>query len=324
MLTPGELLIDINSDLSNKDFTFDPNLGTSLRDQIRDLADAFIRRLFYKLVYRTKYKFLPYKVDLILPERGMSLLERRKWLNSYSPLKNSRILVIGCGTASDFPFLLRFQPREIVGIDLLNYSKCWEQIKEYAVREKTSIKLDFYQADASTLNELGLGVFDIIISDAVFEHCRDLKSVLKNCYNLLQPKGVMYTSYGPFWYCWGGDHFSGRDDIEHGYNHLLLDSIEYAEYFNKYVGDLPYELSEGGGGLFVSLDLFSKLSHKEYIELFASVGFRTKNLIMEFSANAVKVLKSKELRGKLLKKFPDFTVDDFILKSHIVVLKKSH
>ena len=323
MLTSSGSLIDINSDLSNKDFTFDISLGISLRDRIRDLADAFIRRPFYKLAYGKKYKFLPYKVDLTLPEKGMSVLQRRKWINQHYPIKNSRVLVIGCGTANDLALLLRFKPREIVGIDLLNYSKYWRAIKEYIARENSIIKLNFYQADAADLNKLELGKFDIIISDAVFEHCRDLKKVLKSCYNLLQPNGVMYASYGQFWYCWGGDHFSGRDDIEHGYNHLLLNSFEYEEYFNKHVRDLNYELSEGGGGgLFVPLDLFSKLSHKEYIELFASVGFHAKSLILEFSANAVKALKSKELREKLLKKFPNFTIHDFILKTHIVILEK--
>ncbi len=319
----NELSIDVNSDLSNENFVFDPNAGLSLRERIRDLADIFIRRPFYKLVYGTKCKALPYKVELMLPERGLSLLERRKWLNNYCPLKNSRILVIGCGAASDFAHLLRFNPKEIVGIDLLNYSKCWGKIKNHVAFKGLSTKLSFHQADASALDKLELGVFDVIISDAVFEHCRDLKSVLKNCYSLLKSKGVMYSGYGQFWYCWGGDHFSGRDCIEHGYNHLLLKPSEYLEYFNKYVRDLAYEVDEGGGGgLFVPLDLFSKLSHKEYIELFPQVGFQVKGLIMEFSANAVKALKSKELQEQLLKKFPDFILDDFILKSHIVVLEK--
>ena len=30
-----------------------------------------------------------------------------------------------------------------------------------------------------------------------------------------------------------GDHFSGRDKIEHGYNHLLLNHKEYLNYYNK-------------------------------------------------------------------------------------------
>ena len=43
MLTSSGSLIDINSVLSNKDFTFDINLGTLLRDRITDLPDIFIR-----------------------------------------------------------------------------------------------------------------------------------------------------------------------------------------------------------------------------------------------------------------------------------------
>ena len=323
MLQARQLLIDVSSDISSKDFTFNPNLGISLRDRVRDLADAFIRRPFYKLKYGKRYRNLPYKVDLVLPEKGISLLERRKWINKYSPLKNSRVLVLGCGAASDFAILIRFQPKEIVGIDLLNYSRCWEIIKAYVTEKKLPVKLNFYQADANLLDTLELGEFNYIISDAVFEHCQDLEKVLRNCYKLLLPKGLMYAGYGQFWYCWGGDHFSGRDHIEHGYNHLLLNPVQYSEYFNNYVGDFNYELTEGGcGGLFVLLDLFSKLSHKEYIELFTQTGFRVKEMIVEFSANAVQSLKSQELRQKLLSKFPKFTADDFILKSHIGIFER--
>ena len=42
MLASGGSLIDINSDLSNKDFTFDANLGTSFRDRTTNLVAVFI------------------------------------------------------------------------------------------------------------------------------------------------------------------------------------------------------------------------------------------------------------------------------------------
>ena len=194
----------------------------------------------------------------------------------------------------------------------------------YISQNKISTKVSLYQSDANDLDHTKLGQFDIIASDAVFEHCTDLKNVLNTTYNLLNKNGIMYAGYGgPFWHTWGGDHFSGRDKIDHGFNHLILDTDEYISYFKNNVRDLNYELHEGGGGVLVSLDLFSKLSGNEYIEFFKATGFKTKEIIVEFSSNAITALKSKDLRNKLIEKYPNFRIDDFILKTHLIILEKT-
>jgi SAM-dependent methyltransferase len=306
------------TDLSPKDFHFEPDIGTSLRDRLRDAVDV-IRRPLYKVIYRKKFANLPYPIDLLLPEKGMSTLARRQWVNRYVPLHDSRILVIGCGNAWDFGSYLRFNPKEIVGVDLYNFASCWQQVQDYVAVAGLPTKVTFYQADIAELDKAILGEFDVICSDAVFEHCQDLKSVLTALYSVLHTGGIMYASYGPLWYCWGGDHFSGRGGIEEGYNHLLLDSDAYQDYYHTHLQDAAFELQNGGR--YIELDLFSKLSSQQYIELYNKVGLKLKSLIVDFSKLA-EDLQFTLIFEKLLEKFPHLTGNDFLLRGHLVILEK--
>jgi SAM-dependent methyltransferase len=306
-------------DLSPSDFQFDPCIGESLRDRVRDVADFLIRRPLYKLIYRNKFSHLPYPIDLVLPEKGMSTLARRYWVDRYQPLKNSRLLIIGCGSAWDFGSYLKFCPREIVGVDLYNFSGCWTQIQDYVKKANLKTEVNFIQADIGDLPQLGLGEFDLICSDAVFEHCRKLEEVLKVIYTLLRPQGFVYASYGPLWYCWGGDHFSGRGGIEQGYNHLILSPSEYQNYYQKYLRDDAYELQNGGR--YIQLDLFSHLSSQGYIDIYLKMGFFLESLVVDFSHYS-DLMSTSQIFKDLLTKFPHLSESEFLIKGHTIILKK--
>lgn len=313
------LLTNNFEDLSPSDFKFDPYIGHSLRDKVRDFADFLIRRPLYKLLYGKKFSHLPYAIDLVLPEKGMSTLAKRHLVDSYKQIKDSRILVIGCGSGWDFGSYLQFAPREIVGVDLYNFSGCWSQVQNYVKMAHLPTEVNFIQADVSQLPNLDLGEFDLICSDAVFEHCRDLEKVLKVIYELLSSQGLIYACYGPLWYCWGGDHFSGRGGIEYGYNHLLLNPATYQEYYQSNLRDEAFELQNGGR--YIELDLFSHLSTQQYFDCYTKVGFQVKSLIVEFSQQA-EDLNSTLIFKQLTEKFNQLAIDDFLIKSHLIILEK--
>ncbi len=314
----SEIILD-RTDISPIGFKFNPHIGTSLRDRVRDITNTILRRPLYKLMYGRKFAHLPYRVDLVLPEKGMSTLACRHWVNRYHPLEGARILVIGCGTAWDFGSYLRFKPREIVGVDLYNFANCWQQVQDYVAQAGLPTKVTFYQVDIAELSNKIVGDFDVICSDAVFEHCKDFESILKTLYSLLRSGGVMYASYGPLWYSWGGDHFSGRGGIEQGYNHLLLDTNAYQAYYQSHVRDDTYELQNGGR--YIKLDLFSKLSNLEYFNFYQKTGFCLKSVFFVFSVDA-EHLRSTPIFNQLVQKFPQLTVADFLVKGHYVILGK--
>jgi len=310
-------------DISSTHIPFDPNIGHSPRDILRDLYDLFFRRRIYQFIYKNYFQELPYKYDYVLPAKGFSNKARINWLNRYKKIKDSRLLIIGVGNGYGIPMWLRYQPKEIIGNDVLNYDIAFKIVQNES-KSILDIPIKLIQKDIEDLNTNEVGTFDIIASEAVFEHVRNMEAVAEKCYRLLNSNGVMYASYGgPLWYTWGGDHFSGRDNLNNGFNHLLLEKNEYWEYFKINIKPtFESELKAGAGGILVKLDLFSKLNSSQYLEIFQKVGFTVKKLILEFCPVAEKVLKNEEIRDKLFKIHPDLTIDDFKCKTHIVLLEK--
>lgn len=312
-------MIISNVDISPQDFKFNPNFGRSLRDSARDLVDKFFRRPYYKFRYKDKLSNLPCRVDLILPSKGLSKLAKRSLVDRHIQLKNSRLLVVGCGDAWDFSTYLNFEPKDLVGVDLYNFQRCWDNVINYAYSSNLVTNVEFYQTDIAQLENKISGQFDVIFSDAVFEHCVNLNSSLVSLYDLLKPGGIIYASYGPLWYCWGGDHFSGRGGLENGFNHLLLDSIDYKKYYIKYLKESEFELQNGGR--YIELDLFSKLSSNEYLKLYNDMGFNIKQLIVDIDLRGEKLLTPQFLK-KLLDKYPNLHPNDFMIKGHTILLEK--
>ncbi|MDC3184600.1 class I SAM-dependent methyltransferase [Candidatus Pelagibacter sp.] len=310
-------------DISIRHVNFSEVKYYSLRNRLRDYYDKIIRRPVYSKLFKNFFKKQNYKIDLVLPAKGFSVLARREMLNNIHDIKNKTILNIGCGNAFDYHLWFKFKPKKIVGVDVLNYENSWLQVKKFAKKEKIDTKIEFYRKDFVKFKYKKK--FDLIVSDAVFEHCKNLSKVIKNCNNLLKKNGVMYASYGgPMWFTYGGDHFSGRDKEQNGFNHLLLNKKNYQNYFDKNVKSLDYELNEGGGGgVLVQEDLFSKLKGDEYIKIFNKFNFKSLFTFAEFCPIGLKLIKNNiTLKNKLKDKFPLLPIENYYLKTHIVYLQK--
>ena len=127
---------------------------------------------------------------------------------------------IGCGNAFDYHHWFKFDPKKIVGIDVLNYKKSWQTVKKFVKDEKIVTKVEFYKLDI--VNFQVKEKFDFIVSDAVFEHCKDFPRVINKCYKLLKKNGFyMPHMEARLVHIWRRS-FSGRDNILNGFNHLLL------------------------------------------------------------------------------------------------------
>jgi SAM-dependent methyltransferase len=163
------------------------------------------------------------------------------------------------------------------------------------------------------------GTFDIAVSDAVFEHCKDLEAVMRETKRVLRPGGFAYATYGPMWFCLGGDHFSGRGGLTHGYNHVELDSKDYQKYFREM--RLAEEDAQSGGR-YVELDLFSKLKTSEYFDIFRRCRFKVVDLILEVEPDALQFRKMfPERFDGIVRKYPGLTSDDLLVKTNIVLLQ---
>ena len=166
--------------------------------------------------------------------RGLPLESRRSWGSKY--LKNVRealVLVQGTGTGWDVISWARLRPRKIIATDMFPFEDSWEDITRYCY-DQYKVTVDFRLSAIEDVSFLENNSVDLIASDAVYEHCQGLPGVMRESFRILKPGGCIYASYGPLYYCAGGDHFSGRGGLETCFNHLLLDPEAYQRYLEAY------------------------------------------------------------------------------------------
>jgi SAM-dependent methyltransferase len=267
-----------------------------------------------KLQQSTLARFRP---NLVLPGRGMPLCARQRWGYAYGQLRDKIILVQGTGNGWDAASWAQYRPRKIVAVDLFDFPS-WPQISEYAMA-RYSVPIEFYQAPLHDLDFLEDCSVDLCASDAVYEHVKNLPEVMKETHRALKPNGYVYASYGPLWYCAGGDHFA-RGGLANVYNHVLLDADEYMGFFEH---NRREQESFQSGGRYVELNLFSKLRTEDYLHIFQEGGFHVDSLVFELSATALKFRREQaDLFARLLARHPACTPDDFVINAHLIRLYK--
>ena len=208
----------------------------------------------------------------LLSQRGNDYARHRARVNKYFPIKDSVVLIAGCGEGDELESWIEYAPSKLIGVDLAAYPEKWKTLTEY-YWNTYHIEVEFHQADLTTLPFIATGSLDIISSDAVFEHIRFPSQVLKEFNRVLAAQGVLYSTFGPLWFSSGGDHISGNDNISNAYNHLTLSPTDYSNYL---AGFGPYTPSAHDGRYWINSNLFSKLKVNQYYDVLMEQGFNVK------------------------------------------------
>lgn len=311
-------------DISHPDLNIKNYIKRDFKKILRDFFDYLIRKNFYYFKYKNFFKKQNYYSNLTLPSKGFSDEARKKKLNSIKKIEKKSMLCVGCGNGFELLGWLKFNPSSIKAIDIFNYSSSWKRINKYINEKKFNTRIKFSQKNILNINEKKK--FDFIISDAVFEHLKDFDKVISHCVKLLKDDGIIYASYGPLWFSYGGDHFSGRDSLNHGLNHLILNKNQYSKYYKKNITKIKDEIKYyGSGGLFVKEKLFSKKSGNEYMDTFKKNNLISAYTVLEFCPIGLNLMKNNIILGKkILKKYKKLHIEDLYLKSQIVYLKKKN
>ena len=269
-------------------------------DGLVEQAKKPIRRVVYpvyngivsRLLERKYGPLAGFPVDQWLwGQRGNDLERHRRRVNHVLPIAEREILIVGCGLGRDVVSWLPYHPASVTGVDYFDYSSGWNAFRRTAASRHPSVRLDFRQADLLDLGQFAPMSFDIVASDAVFEHVSDLPRALRELDRVLRPGGVVYATFGPLWYSWHGDHVSGYDGPASGYNHLLLPAEEYRRYIEQDTEhDGPFWLEHG---------LFSYLRPREYLESLANAGFAREFVLVVLSPDGAHALAADpELRRR--------------------------
>ena len=230
------------------------------------------------------------------------------------------MLVQGTGTGWDVISWAKLRPRRIIATDMFPFEESWEEIARHCY-DRYRVPVEFRVSAIEEVSFLDSHCVDLIASDAVYEHCRDLPGVMQESFRILKPGGCIYASYGPLYYCAGGDHFSGRGGLKTGFNHLLLDPEAYQRYLAAHQEEIE---DFQGGARYIELNLFSYLTTRQYLEIYREAGFVVKELILELSQDALQFRKMyPDKFAFLVNKYKDRCCrDDFIIKTHLIILQK--
>jgi ubiquinone/menaquinone biosynthesis C-methylase UbiE len=185
---------------------------------------------------------------------------------------------------------LKYHPQNLLGLDYFNYSKAWRTVTDVFQKEYPRTAISFQQGDLTDLSIFPEREFDIVGSDAVFEHLKEPSKVCREWYRILKPGGILYATFGPLWYGWHGDHFSGWDCFENGFNHIVLSKQEYEDYLAQRTFT---EHSEDDGRTWIENGLFSYLKPAQYLEVLAASGFERRHVGVIIEPPALKCLKHR-------------------------------
>ncbi len=148
--------------------------------------------------------------------------------------RNIDVLVPGCYMAGeDIQFWLRYGVRRLAGFDIFALDRHWCKIvPELEKRWPTTI--DFRQASIEALPYPDAS-FDVLVSDAVLEHVRNIEAMTAETARVVKPGGLVLHAFGPLYYSFGADHCIAAYGSEAGYDHLLLDEATYRARIGDHV-----------------------------------------------------------------------------------------
>jgi len=295
------------------------------------LSAGFFKRILYVIIrpllsfkysrYLSQETIQAYQPRFCLGSRGLPLESRRRWGSKYlKNIRDANVLVQGTGTGWDVISWARLRPRQIIATDMFPFEDSWGEIARYCY-DRYKVKVDFRLSAIEAVPFLADDSVDLIASDAVYEHCRDLPGVMQESFRILKPGGCIYASYGPLYFCAGGDHFSGRGGLSTCFNHLRLEPEAYQGYLEAHQEEIEdYQ----GGARYIELKLFSYLTTRQYLKIYQAAHFVVKEIILEISPEALQFKKMyPDKFDFLVNKYKDRChPDDLLIKTNLIILQK--
>ena len=133
--------------------------------------------------FKPLHKFNPIRISYIKE----NVIKTFKLDYNKTPLKNIKILDIGCGGG------LLSEPMRRLGADVVGIDASIKNIKVAKLHaKKNKLNIDYICASPETFDTSNK--FDVILNMEIIEHVEDVDFFLKSCSNLLKKNGVMFVA----------------------------------------------------------------------------------------------------------------------------------
>jgi len=133
--------------------------------------------------FKPLHKFNPIRISYIKE----NIIKTFKLENKKKPLKNIKILDVGCGGGLLSEPMCRLGA-EVTGIDASDKNINVAKIHS----KKNNLKIDYFCS--SPENFKIKDKFDVILNMEIVEHVEDVNFFLKSCNNLLKKNGIMFVA----------------------------------------------------------------------------------------------------------------------------------
>jgi SAM-dependent methyltransferase len=291
----------------------------------RTVKDVFcvLREVVLSSVLKRKYpEVRAAGFDVLAKEWSISQQRQRACCaRRLGGLDGRTVLVLGCGFGDDALAWLPGRPGRILGVDVVNYRRCWEAAT--ATRGAGGTEIRFLQHDlvARDWDFVEAGSVDVISSYAVLEHISDLPRLAERSLRALRPGGMFVATYGPLWYGPNGDHTFPRSEDDY-YNHLLLDDGDYDQYILRTKAEWAHLEHACEGPFLLERGYFSFLKPGEYLDLFRAAGFQVVRSMINISSAAERYFVRHPDRYALLARRFGLGRADLYANGGVLVLAK--
>ena len=255
---------------------------------------------------------------VVIGERFGNDISKARLLRLIAKERISRVLIPGCFVATeDVQFWLRHGIKRLDGIDVYSFEEQWQNIAPQLQREFKA-EVCFQQASIEKL-PFDDGVFDLIASDAVLEHVRNLDAMVRETARVLRVGGLAWHRFGPLYYTWSGDHCIGAFGDVAGYDHILLDDDDYRSRVN----DQTFfdKQTDPDCAFWARHEQFSFATAEEYLELFSRY-FNIEHIVLKVSEEGLAFRGSHPEQWAQMRA-AGLSASDLLVKSMNVILRKT-
>lgn len=214
--------------------------------------------------------------------------------NSGSPIKS--VLMPGCSFGGeDVQFWLRQNIDLFATVDIIDRLPQWQQIaKQLGKYFRTVIDFQYAALESTPFDD---NHFDLVTSEAVLEHVRNLEAAAQEMYRILKPGGWGWHRIGPLYFTSGEDHCIDSYGLEYSYDHLVLDEPAYRQKVNDAAF---FKMQPDPGCRFWAMtDQFSFAKTEDYLSVFRRY-FDLKHAILGISVEALSFRRKYPERWKQL------------------------